>query len=115
MAIFKRAANWLFGTPEGLLTLGIVYGASMTALWYSSEKDREQALEDAYFKGVDKGFELAENGINPSDLVEFSYIHGKKVKKLHKTVKVNVTIDDKKDNGAESPVEDLKIEDLPPV
>lgn len=76
----RRGANWLFNTPNGCLTFGLIYGASVTYLWCKHVSEVESAVDDAYLEGINCGLDMAEKVENGEKLVYFTDKSGKKTK-----------------------------------
>lgn len=86
MGIFKKATHWLFNTPDGLFTFGILYGATVVGLCYKEYSEQKKREERAFEDGMYFGLDLAKEGISDVKMTEISVNGLKKGYFLHKNV-----------------------------
>jgi hypothetical protein len=91
-----KGANWLFNTPAGNLTFGMIYGASLVYLWCKDQNERETLGLTAFGDGVEYGLKMAEKAENG----EKSPILVLKSGKITRVIRVKRDENEPKDYGA---------------
>lgn len=94
----RRGANWLFNTPNGCLTFGLIYGASVTFLWCKHISETEVALNDAYVEGIQTGIDMAESFENGEKTAYFASKSGK----ITRIISMKKVKNDPEDYGAKT-------------